>query len=85
MLVPVIWRNFDILTVILFSFWYEIEQPRYLEMFICAVLLLFITVLLLTGSLPLKAIVFILFIEKQSENNGFTYFIIQNCPSFASV
>ena len=32
-------------------------------MFICSAILLFITILLLTGSLPLKAIVFILLIE----------------------
>jgi len=54
-------------------------------MFVCYILLLFITVLLLTGSLPLRAVAFILFAEKQNVNSGSTYFIKWNCLSFASV
>ena len=63
LIIPVIWRNVDILTVIYFSFWYEIEHPRSWKVFICSITLLFIVILLLTGSLPLKATVFVLLFE----------------------
>ena len=43
---PVIWRNFDILTVTSLSFWYEKEQPGYFHVFIRSVILLFIRILL---------------------------------------
>jgi hypothetical protein len=63
LIIPVIWGNFYILTVISFSFWYKTEQLREMKVFICSLILLFITILLLTGSLHLKAIVFLLHFE----------------------
>ena len=61
LIIPVIWRKFDILTVISLSFWYETKQHRYVTVFICTIIiLLLITISLLTGSLPLKASVFVL-------------------------
>ena len=59
LIILIIGRNFDILTVIYFSFWYEIDQPRSWKVFVGSILLLFIVILLLTGSLSLKAIAFI--------------------------
>jgi hypothetical protein len=62
-IIPVIWRNVDILTVICFSVWYEIEQPGSWKVFICCITLLFIIILFLTGSLSLKVIVLVLLVE----------------------
>ena len=63
LIIHIIWRNFYILTVISFSFWYETEQPREMKVFICSLILLLITILLLTGSLHLEAIFFIFHFE----------------------
>jgi len=38
------------LAVISLSFWYDTKRPRFLKVFICVIILLFITILLLTGS-----------------------------------
>lgn len=60
LLIPIIWRNFDILIVILLSIWYETKQHRYVKVFSCTIILLFITISLLNGSVPLKPTVSIL-------------------------
>jgi hypothetical protein len=58
--IPFPWRNFDISTAISLSFWYKIEQPKKLNVFICSIMLLSVTILLLVGSLSLKVVVFVL-------------------------
>jgi Ca2+/Na+ antiporter len=52
----VMFRNFDILLPVSFSFSYDTEVPRQLNVFTCSVLLLSITILLLFGSFPQNAI-----------------------------
>ena len=59
----IIWRNFYILTVISFSFWHKTEQPRETKVFMCSIILLLITMLLLTGSLHIKVIDFVFLFE----------------------
>lgn len=57
-MIPVICKKYDILIAIsFFSFSYNSDQPKLLYVFICSIVLLLITVLLVLGCLPLNIIV----------------------------
>jgi hypothetical protein len=60
-LIPFLWRNFDILTVLSLPFCHEIQQPAAESDYsFYNVIYLFITILRLTESVALKAITFLL-------------------------
>jgi hypothetical protein len=65
LIIPVIWRGFDILEARSFSFWHEIEKPRQIKVSLRSVILLFITVFYVSfGALPSEANVFVLLLKK---------------------
>jgi hypothetical protein len=61
LIISVICKNFSNLFGT--SFWYESKHYKQLCLFVCSVILLLISILLLTGSFPLSAVILLLIVK----------------------